>query len=199
MGMTINRNKTEIMIIKYKNITYDNFIYDNSLEQVPSYKYLGINIHHKFNWNYSIEKRINRGWKTYYGFEKNCKSIDLWFWDKRNILSLSSLLLFYMDMRFGVVVYPNRLGGRLNRSKNTFISYNLKIKGNTFYHILLIKEKLSLIESMAMTRYLMYKKNLYNMTPSSFLKFLQTLAKTPTFGSREGDIRMPNLGWIIGE
>ena len=46
------------------------FFYDNnSLEEVPSYKYLGIDIHHKLNWNYSIEKRINGGWKAYYGLE----------------------------------------------------------------------------------------------------------------------------------
>jgi hypothetical protein len=63
------------MIIKSKRITYDIFVYEkNSLEEVPSYKYLGIDIHHKLNWNYSIEKRINGGWKYYYGLENNCKS-----------------------------------------------------------------------------------------------------------------------------
>ena len=51
------------MIIKSKNDTYANFMYDNSkLEEVSSYKYLGIDIHHKLNWNYSIKKRINEGW-----------------------------------------------------------------------------------------------------------------------------------------
>ena len=45
---------------------YDN----NNLEEVSSYKYLGIDIHHKLNWNYSIEKRINGGWKAYFGLEK---------------------------------------------------------------------------------------------------------------------------------
>ena len=41
-------------------------IYDNrNLEEVTSYKYLRIDIHHKVNWNYIIEKRINGGWKTY--------------------------------------------------------------------------------------------------------------------------------------
>jgi hypothetical protein len=56
------------------------------LEEVPSYKYLGIDIHHKLNWNYSIEKMINGGWKSYYGLENNCKLADLWLWDKKNIL-----------------------------------------------------------------------------------------------------------------
>ena len=61
MGMTINTDKTKVMIIKSKD-TYTNFVYDNNnLEEVSSYKYLGIDIHHNLNWNYSIEKRINGG------------------------------------------------------------------------------------------------------------------------------------------
>jgi hypothetical protein len=78
MGMTINTDKTKVMIIKSNKIPYDTFIYDNNnLEEVTSYKYFGIDIHHKLNWNYSIEKRIIRGWKDYYELEINCKSFDL--------------------------------------------------------------------------------------------------------------------------
>ena len=43
--------------------------------------------------------------------------------------------------------------------QNKLITYNLKIKGNTPYLILLIDP----IESMTMFRYLMYKKMLDNM------------------------------------
>ena len=57
MGMIVNTNKTKVMIIKSKKDTYTNSVYDNNnLEEVSSYKYLGIDIHHKLNWNYSIEK-----------------------------------------------------------------------------------------------------------------------------------------------
>ena len=50
MGMTVNIDKTKNMIIKSKKDTYANFIYDNiNLEEVTSYKYLGIGIHHKLN------------------------------------------------------------------------------------------------------------------------------------------------------
>ena len=51
MGMTVNSDKTKVMIIKSNKIPYDTFIYDNNLEEVTSYKYLGIDIHHKLNWN----------------------------------------------------------------------------------------------------------------------------------------------------
>ena len=29
---------------------------------------------------------ITGGWKTYYGLENNCKSVDLWSWDKKKLL-----------------------------------------------------------------------------------------------------------------
>jgi hypothetical protein len=50
MGMIVNTDKTKVMIIKSNKITYDTFVYDNNnLEEVTSYKYLGIDIHHKLN------------------------------------------------------------------------------------------------------------------------------------------------------
>jgi hypothetical protein len=78
MGMIVNIDKTKVMIIKSNKIHYDTFVYDkNNLEKVTSYKYIGIDIHHKLNWNYSIDKMIIRRCKDYYGLEKNCKSADL--------------------------------------------------------------------------------------------------------------------------
>ena len=50
MGMNVNNDKTKFIIIKYNNITYDTFVYGkNNLEEVTSYKYLGIDIHYKIN------------------------------------------------------------------------------------------------------------------------------------------------------
>jgi hypothetical protein len=102
------------MIIKSNNITYDTFVYDNNiLEEVPSYKYLGIDIHHKLNLNYNIEKMINGGWKAYYGLENNCKLADLWLWDKKkSSLRLLSLILSYMDVNFGDAVSLENPGER---------------------------------------------------------------------------------------
>ena len=63
--MIVNIDKTKVMIVKSNQITYDNFVYDNNiLDEVPLYKYLGIDVHHKLDWNYNIEKRINGGWKA---------------------------------------------------------------------------------------------------------------------------------------
>ena len=72
MGMTVNTDKTKIMIIKSKKETYANFMYDNrNIEEVTPYQYLRIDIHHNLNWNYSIEKMINGGWKAYFGLAVN--------------------------------------------------------------------------------------------------------------------------------
>jgi hypothetical protein len=50
MGMTINTDKTKVMIIKAKRITYANFVYyKNNMEEVTSYKYFKIDLHHKIN------------------------------------------------------------------------------------------------------------------------------------------------------
>lgn len=48
-------------------------------------------------------------------------------------------------------------------TQNKFITYNLKVKGNTPYPILLIEVGISPIESTTMFRYMMYNKNICNM------------------------------------
>ena len=64
MGMIVNIDKTKIMTIKSKKDTYANFTYDNrNIEEATSYKYLIIDIHHKLNWNYNIEKWLLEGGK----------------------------------------------------------------------------------------------------------------------------------------
>jgi hypothetical protein len=68
---TVNTDKTKVMIIKSNNITYDTLGYNNNnLEEVTSYKYIGIDIHHKLSWNYSIEKRIIGVLKAIMGLKK---------------------------------------------------------------------------------------------------------------------------------
>ena len=46
---------------------FASFMYEKNSKEVTSYKYLGVDLHVKVNWNYIIERRINGGWKDYYG------------------------------------------------------------------------------------------------------------------------------------
>jgi hypothetical protein len=163
--MTVNTDKTKVMIIKSDKITYDTFIYDKKiLEEVPSYKYLGSDINRKLNWNYSIEKRINRVWKSYYGLENNCKLSYIWLWDKKNILyeTLVTPINLYVCELWGSNI-SRESWRKIEHIQKNFITYNLKIKGNTPYPILLIEAIISPIESTTMIRYLMYKNKINNM------------------------------------
>ena len=48
-GMVVNTNKTNIMMIKTKQITYiDSLCVNNNLEKSTSYKYPKVKLHHKF-------------------------------------------------------------------------------------------------------------------------------------------------------
>jgi len=65
----MNNGRTQVMIIKSRWVTYPKFIYyNNNLEDFSSYKYLP-------NWYYSVERRINKGWKAYFDIENNCMKI----------------------------------------------------------------------------------------------------------------------------
>jgi hypothetical protein len=61
------------------------------------------------------------------------------------------------------------------------------------YHRGDLEASLSYIESMAMTRYLMYKYKLNNMEDKRLPKIASNLVVT-TFDSSEDGIKMPSLG-----
>ena len=52
---------------------------------------------------------------------------------------------------------------KIEQIQKWFITYNLKIKINMPYPILLIEVGISPIESVAMTKYVMYKHKINNM------------------------------------
>ena len=154
MGMSVNTDKTKVMIIKSKKDTYANFMYDNSnLEEVSSYKYLGIDIHHKLNWNYIIHKRINGGLKAYFGLESNCKTTNLVVWDRKKFLfeTLVTPVILYGCEVWGCSI-SRESWRKIEQIHKCFITYNFKIKSNTPYPILLIEVGLSPIQSLDMTR-----------------------------------------------
>jgi len=163
--MTVNIDKTKVMIIKSKKVTYANFVYENNnLEEVYSYKYLGMYIHHKLNWNYSIEKGINGGWKNYFGLENNCKLANLMMWDKNKFLfeTLVKPVILYACEVWGCDI-SRESWRNIEQIQKRFITYNLKIKSNIPYPIILIEVGIPPIESISMTRYMMYTYMINNM------------------------------------
>ena len=165
MGNLVDTDQTKVMIIKSKKDTYANFEYDNNnLEEVCSYKYLISDIHHQLSCYYIIEKRIYGGWKAYFGLENNCKSAKLVAWDKNNFLfeTLVTTIIFYSFDVWGCNT-SRESWRKIEQIQKHFIMYNLKIKSNAPYHILLIDVSLPLIKNIAMTRYLIYKNMIDNM------------------------------------
>ena len=128
MGMAVNTDKTKIMIIKSKKDTYANFVYDNNnLEEVSYYKYLGIDIHHRLNYNYSIKKRMNGGWKAYFGLENNCKEANLVVWDKKKLLfeTLVIPVILYGCEVWGCSI-SRESSRKIEKIQKSFITYNHK-------------------------------------------------------------------------
>ena len=107
---------------------------------------------------------INGGWKAYFGLENNCKAANLVMWDKKKF--------FFETLVTPIILYGCEVWGcnvsreswrKIEQIQKRFITYNLKIKSNTPYPILLIEVGLSPIESLIMTRLLLYKHEINNM------------------------------------
>ena len=111
-----------------------------------------------------MTKGFNGGWKAYFGLENNCKSANLVMWDKKKFIF--ETLVIHVIL-YGCEVWRCNISRKswrkIEQIQKQFITYNLKRKSNTPYHILLIEVGLSHIERIAMTRYLMYNHKINNM------------------------------------
>ena len=86
-------------------------------------------------------------------------------WDKKKFLfeTLVIPVKSCMLVNYGGAMISIESWRKIEQIHKLFINYNLKIKSNTPYHILLIEVGLSPIESLAMTRLLVYKHKINNM------------------------------------
>ena len=88
---------------------------------------------------------------------KQFKLVNLVMWDKNKFLfeTLITLVLMYGCEFLGCIL-SRETWRRIEQIQKHFITYNLKIKINMMYHILLTEVCLSPIKSMAMvmTRYM---------------------------------------------
>ena len=107
---------------------------------------------------------INGGWKAYFCLENNCKAANLVMWDKKKLLfeTLVTPIIFYECEVWGCSI-SRESWRKIEKIQKRFMTYDLKIKRNTPYPILLIEVGLYSIESLAMTRLLLYKHKINNM------------------------------------
>ena len=85
-------------------------------------------------------------------------------WDKKKLLfeTLVTRVILYGCEVWGCII-SRESWKKIEQIHKRFITYNLKIKSNTPNPILLIEVGLSPIESLAMTRLLLYKQKINNM------------------------------------
>ena len=79
--------------------------------------------------NFGIEKRINKGWKAYFGLENNCKAANLVVWDKKKLLfeTLVTPIILYGCEVWGCSI-SRECWRKIEQIQKRFITYNLKIK-----------------------------------------------------------------------
>ena len=94
---------------------------------------------------------INGRWKAYFGLENNCKTANFIMWDRKKFLfeTLVTPVILYGCEVWGCSI-SRESWRKIEQIHKRFITYNLKIKNNTPYPI----------ESLAMTRFLLYKNKL---------------------------------------
>ena len=144
--------------------------------------------------NIALRKRLMVGGKLILVLKIIVKQWTLW-WDKEK--------LFFETLVTPIILYGCEVWGcsisreswrKIEQIQKRFITYNLKIKRNTPYHILLIKVGLSPIESLAMTRILLYKYKINNMGDHTLPKL--------AFHSSQNHLRLEQGwykdGWIHG-
>ena len=85
-------------------------------------------------------------------------------WDKKKLLfeTLVTPVILYRCEVWGCNI-SRESWRKIEQIQKHFITYNLKIKSNTPYPILLIEVGLSPIKILAMTRLMLYKHKINNM------------------------------------
>jgi hypothetical protein len=80
------------------------------------------------------------GWKAHLELENNCKSMNLWIWDKKKLLfdTFVTHVILYGCEVWGYNI-SRESWRKIKQIHKCFITYSIKIKGNTPCSILLIK------------------------------------------------------------
>ena len=109
-------------------------------------------------------------------------------WDKKKFLfkTLVTPVILYGCEAWGCS-FSKESWRRIEQIQKRFITYNLKIKSNMPYPIILLEADLSPIERMAMIRYLMYNHTLNNLGDHQ----LPTIA----LNSSQNQLRLKR-GWL---
>jgi hypothetical protein len=102
-----------------------------------------------------LRKGLFRDGKLIMGLKTIVNQLTFGVGIRRNFSLIFLLhMLFFMDLKYLTVVSLCESWRNIEKIQKNFITYNIKIKGNTPYPILILEASLSPIDNMAMNRYL---------------------------------------------
>lgn len=100
--MEINLKKSKVILVDIRSKLF--FFYKElELEQVKSYKYLGIDFSYDYSWPLCVQKNVETGFKGLYSLLNKCKRAYLVSWSLKKFL-LRSLV-------FSVILYRTQVWG----------------------------------------------------------------------------------------
>ena len=144
--LTINTKKTKSMIfgsrpiIKSSNKDTDISINNEVLQNVPTYKYLGINLDQTLSYNYHLKNVINSISHKLYIFNKIRRFLDI----KSSVIIYKSMILPYFDYGDSIWMFSNiKLLKKLDRLHYRGLRISMKCDRNVLDAKLLIQCNIS--------------------------------------------------------
>lgn len=197
-GLTVNVNKTKIMVIQtIQPANIPSIIYDGKeIERVQTFKYLGIDVPSSHKWGDCVQRRMDAGWGKYYRFENDCRNNDTTRWDIRRVLFDAYVI---QTVLYGVEVW----GGSITASKwndiekmqKSFLKRQLGIRTTTPYSIMLLETGCRPIELRALERVFKYIQRLKDLQPHRLPKRAWEASKRP---QKTNKSKMLSSGWWSG-
>ena len=159
MGVSVNVSKTKFMIVStLKKANQHTLMYQGQqIEQVTSFKYLGIDIPSNYAWGKCAQNRIDVGYAQYYQFENMCTQKTIRRWEIKNIIFDTCVV---QTLLYGVEVWGASLSAttwnEIEKLQKKLLCRQLGVKKTTPYSILLLEIGNIPIEMKALKRMFTY-------------------------------------------
>ena len=147
--LTINTKKTKIMIFgsRYnikRNSTLELRINGESLQIVPTYKYLGINLDQTLNFNYHLKNVVNQISRKLYIFSKIRRFLN----DQAALILYKTMILPFFDYVDAVFMFSNSVYlKKLDRLHMRGLRISLRLHPNLSEEMVLFQCKISNLDN----------------------------------------------------
>ena len=158
-GLSVNVAKTKFMIVstqKQKNQSMLSY-QGQQIEQVNSFRYLGIDIPSNYAWGQCARHRIDAGHAKYYQFENMCTQQTIRRWEIKAIIFDTCVV---QTLLYGVEVWGASISAHtwneIEKIQKKFLCRHLGVKKTTPYSVLLLETGNMPLEMQALKRMFKY-------------------------------------------